>query len=160
SAAAGQGIAETTADWAAAVLYNGLERYDDAAAAAGRAVAHALDAFMANFALPELVEAAARRRDAQGAADALARPSGAARPAGTDWALGIEARCQALVGEDAEEAYREAVERLGRTALRPDLARARLLYGEWLHERGRRPDAREQLRAAHDMFTEIGMEAF
>jgi DNA-binding CsgD family transcriptional regulator len=158
---AGQGIAAVTAHWAAAVLYNGLARYDEAATAAGEVVAHAMDPFMANFALPELVEAAARRGDAEGAAGAFERLTETTRPAGTDWAAGIEARCRALVaGDGTDEAYQEAIERLSRTRLRPELARTHLLYGEWLRREGRRVAAREQLRAGHDGFTEIGMEAF
>jgi DNA-binding CsgD family transcriptional regulator len=84
------------------------------------------------------------------------------RACGTDWALGVEARSRALVteGEAAELFYREAIERLGRTRVRAELARARLLYGEWLRRAGRRLDAREELRAAHEQFTAMGAEAF
>jgi hypothetical protein len=82
--------------------------------------------------------------------------------AGTDWGLGIEARCRALLseGEAAERLYRESVERLARTRLRPDLARAHLLYGEWLRRERRRTEAREQLRTAHSMLKAMGVEAF
>jgi DNA-binding CsgD family transcriptional regulator len=114
------------------------------------------------WALPELVEAAARAGDAELACDALERLAETTQPCGTDFALGIEARCRALVsdGADAEELYREAIERLSRTRLRPELARAHLLYGEWLRRENRRVDAREQLRTAHEMLVAIGMEAF
>src|SRR6185312_13992863 len=88
--------------------------------------------------------------------------AGRARAGGTDWGLGVEARCRALLsgGEQAEGCYREAIGRLGRTRLRPELARAHLLYGEWLRRGRRRGEAREQLRTAHGMLEAIGMEAF
>ena len=96
------------------------------------------------------------------AREALDRLAEMTQPAGTDWALGAEARSRALLsdGEDADLLYREAIERFGRTGLRPELARAHLLYGEWLRREGQRRDAREQLRTAHDMFAAIGMEGF
>ena len=96
------------------------------------------------------------------AREALERLAATTQPAGTDWALGIEARTRALVSEGAaaDELHREAIDRLGRARLRPDLARAHLVYGEWLRREGRRADAREQLRAAYEQFTSIGMEAF
>ena len=114
------------------------------------------------WALPELVEAAARTGDAGLARDALERLAETTQPAGPISALGIEARCRALLshGAAADGLYREAIDRLGRTRLRPELARAHLLYGEWLRREGRRTDAREQLRTAHDMLAAIGMEAF
>jgi DNA-binding CsgD family transcriptional regulator len=156
------GVAATTAHWAAAVLYNGLARYEEAAASARRAAADTFAPWLSMWALPELVEAAARSGNASLARDELERLIATTRPCGTDWALGIEARCRALLsdGAVADELYREAIDRLSRTLLRPELARAHLLYGEWLHREGRRVDAREQLRAAHDMLAAIGMEAF
>jgi len=150
------------AQWAAAVLYNGLARYDEAAASARQAAEKTFDPWLSIWALPELVEAAARAGDAGLARDALARLAATTQPSGTDFALGIEARCRALLsdGTTADGLYREAIDRLGRTRLRPELARAHLLYGEWLRREGRRVDAREQLRTAYDMLVVIGMEAF
>jgi DNA-binding CsgD family transcriptional regulator len=114
------------------------------------------------WALTELVEAAARSGEPAVAAGALQRLAETTQAAGTDWALGIEARSRALVteGDAAEGHYREAIERLGRTRIRVELARAHLLYGEWLRRGGRRLDAREQLRTAHEMCTAMGLEAF
>ena len=102
------------------------------------------------------------RGDAGLARDAFERLAEAAQPSGTEFALGIEARCRALLsqGEAADKLYREAIERLRRTRLRPEIARAHLLYGEWLRRQKRRADARKQLRAAHEMLAAIGMEAF
>jgi DNA-binding CsgD family transcriptional regulator len=162
AAAGGQGIAATQANWAAAVLYNGLGRYDEAVTAARHATSDTFEPYVSMWALPELVEAATRRGDAELARDALERLAETTQPAGTDFALGIESRSRALTsaGEPAERLYREAIERLGRTRLRPELARAHLLYGEWLRREGRRIDARKQLRTAHDLFAAIGMEAF
>ena len=155
-------MAATTAYWTAAVLYNGLARYEEAAAAARHAASDTLNPWMSIWALPELVEAAARTGDAGLARDALELLAETTQPCGTDPALGIEARCRALLSEGAaaDDLYREAIDRLGRTRLRPELARAHLVYGEWLRREQRRVDARTQLRAAHDQFTSIGMEAF
>jgi ATP/maltotriose-dependent transcriptional regulator MalT len=160
--AVGQGMAATNAYGAAAILYNGLGRYEEAASAAQHATTYPFELYDSMWALPELVEAAARTGEAELARDALERLAETTQPSGTDWALGVEARSRALLGdgEAAELRYREAIERLGRTRLRPELARARLLYGEWLRRQGRRVDAREQLRTAHDLFAAIGMEAF
>jgi DNA-binding CsgD family transcriptional regulator/tetratricopeptide (TPR) repeat protein len=156
-AAVGSAVAHT----ADAVLANGSGCYERAIAAAQRAATCAPD-LAAGWALSELIEAAARlgRRDL--AADAVARLAETTRASGTDWALGIEARARALLSDDdsAEPLYREAIERLGRTRVRLELARARLLYGEWLHRSHRRMDSREQLRAAEQMFTLTGAEAF
>jgi DNA-binding CsgD family transcriptional regulator len=147
---------------AAAVLYNGLARYEEAASAARQAAEASFEPWAHMWALPELVEAAARTGDSRLVCDALDRLAAATQPAGTDWALGLEARCRALVteGADADGLYREAIERLGRTVIRPELARAHLLYGEWLRRERRRGDARPQLHTAYDQLTSIGMEAF
>ena len=160
--ARGQGHAVRVAQWAAAVLYNGLARYDEAAAAARQVTAIDIDPYLLLYALPELVEAAARAGETDVARQALDRLVEMTRPAGTDWGLGMAARSRAVLsdGENADLLYREAIERFGRTGLRPELARAQLLYGEWLRREGRRSDAREQLRTAHDLFLTIGMEAF
>jgi DNA-binding NarL/FixJ family response regulator len=161
AAVKGQGMS-TSRHWADAVLWNGLGRYEEAASAAQEAASDTVTRRPAMWALPELVEAAARRGNTVLARDALARLSATTQPCDTDFARGIEARCRALLsdGSEAEELYREAIERLSRTRLLPDAARARLLYGEWLRREGRRVDAREQLRRAHDMLTAIGMGAF
>jgi DNA-binding CsgD family transcriptional regulator len=162
AAAAGQGLAAAWAYWAAAVLYNGLGRYEESASAARQATSNTFEPWVSMWALPELIEAATRRDDPELAQDALERLEETTQPCGTDFARGIEARSRALLsqGAAADELYREAIERLGRTRLRPELARAQLLYGEWLRRHDRRVDAREQLRAAYDEFTSIGMEAF
>ena len=162
AAAGGEGLAVQFAHWATAVLYNGLGRYEDALAAAQQASDVTPELFISVWALPELMEAAIRSGNAELAPDALARLLESANASATDWGLGIAARSQALLseGETTERLYREAIERLSRTRLRPELARAHLLYGEWLRREGQRLDAREQLRTAHDMLTAIGMEGF
>ena len=116
----------------------------------------------ATWALVELIEAGARSGKLAVAADAVGRLSQITAAVGTDWAVGVEARSRALLtdGADAETLHRQAIEALGRTSMRVDLARARLLYGEWLRRERRRLDAREQLRTAHAMFDEFGMEGF
>jgi DNA-binding CsgD family transcriptional regulator len=162
AAATGQAIAGLHAHWAAAVMYNGLARYEEAESAARQATPNTLSPWLYMSALPELVEAAARAGDTDVAHDALDRLAETTEPVGTDVALGIEARSRALLsdGETAERLYREAIYRLGRTSLRPELARAHLLYGEWLRRQQRRADARAELRAALVQFTSIGMQAF
>ena len=162
AAARGQGIAATYAHWAAAILNNGLGRYHQALAAAQCASQETPALYMSMWALPELVEAAVRCGDSQLAAEALARLAETTRPGGTDLGLGLEARSRALVSEGAaaERLYREAIDRLGRTQLRPELGRAHLLYGEWLRRAGRRTDAREQLREAYEMLTVLGADGF
>ena len=162
AAATGQGLASRQAHGAAAILSNGLGRYEEANAAAREAAGNRMDHPSAMLGLPELVEGAARSGDIEVGRDALDRLSAMTHGCGTDYPLGIEARSRALLsdGADAEALYREAIERLGRTRLRPELARAHLVYGEWLRRESRRVDAREQLRTAHDLFAKIGMEAF
>ena len=160
--AGGQGTAVTFARWMTAVLCNGLARYADAEAATRQASRDMPEIIASTSALPELVEAAARTGNSRLAASAVDELTETTQPGGTDWALGIEARCRALVsqGRSAEDLYREAVDRLGRTRLRPELARTHLLYGEWLRRENRRTDARQQLRTAHDLLSDIGMKAF
>jgi DNA-binding CsgD family transcriptional regulator len=159
---AGQGMAVMVGHWAASRLNNGLGRYEPAAAAAREVIENAIDPWTPVGALPELVEAAIRLGEIELAWDALDRLVATTQPAGTDFALGVEARSRALVsgGEAVEPLFHESIERLGRTPLRPELARARLVYGEWLRGEGRRGESREQLRIAEEMFTEMGMEAF
>ena len=157
----GEWIVLTFAEHARAVLYNGLGRYDAALAPAQSAGNR--DELMASvWSLPELVEAATRCGQADVATAAIESLSERTRAAGTELALGIEARSKALLsdGEVAERLYREAIERLGRTRLAFELARAHLLYGEWLRRDRRRIDARDQLRLARDSFTSMGAEAF
>ncbi|HEY7256645.1 MAG TPA: AAA family ATPase [Solirubrobacterales bacterium] len=160
--AGGQGTAVQYAHWANAVLLNGLGRYPEALAAATEATADTPELFVSAWAASELVEAASRSDEMKAARSALERVVAATAVAENDWALGIRARARALVSEpdDAEPLYREAVERLGRTRLRPDFARAQLLYGEWLRRENRRADARAQLRAAHDLLVAMDMHAF
>src|SRR4051812_2740137 len=160
--AGGQGTAVQYARWARAVVMNGLGRYEDALAAAVEAADDTPELFVSMWSLSELVEAAVRTGDTGLARRALTRLGDHTHASAADWALGIAARSRALLceGEAAERLYREAIERLGGTRLRPDLARAHLLYGEWLRREGRRVDARRQLRTAHGMLAGIGMEAF
>ncbi|HEX6740126.1 MAG TPA: LuxR C-terminal-related transcriptional regulator, partial [Vicinamibacteria bacterium] len=158
----GEGVGPTLLQWATAVLDNGLGRYQDALAAAQRAAENPHELVFSTWAAVELIEAATRSGVPEQAADALERLSDSARASGSDWALGIEACARALLsqGETAESGYREALERLGRTRVRVVLARAHLLYGEWLRRENRRIDAREQLRTAHQMLTSMGADGF
>jgi DNA-binding CsgD family transcriptional regulator len=160
--AAGQGIAVAYARWTAAVLHNGLGRYTEALTAASQASEDTSALHISMWALPELVEAAARNGNMRLAAASAERLTEYTEAGGTDFGLGIQARSRALVSEPqaAEGLYREAIDRLGRTQLRPELARAHLLYGEWLRQENRRRDARAQLRAAYDILDAIGMDAF
>jgi DNA-binding NarL/FixJ family response regulator len=157
----GEGTALTYAEYARAVLYNGLGSYELAAEAAGSAVA-AGELVMSPWALYELAEAAARSDEQERAAAAAERLSAIAAASGTDWARGAAARSLALVlqGSAAEDAHHEAIERLGRTRMAAHLARAQLSYGEWLRRENRRLDAREMLRPAFEAFASMGAEAF
>jgi DNA-binding CsgD family transcriptional regulator len=163
ASAAGQGVVVEQTEWLLALLCNGLGRYPEAVAAAtGTREDRPEELFVSTWTAIELVEAAARSDRPLVAQAALERVNAATSFAGTDSALGILARCRALLsgGEAADELYRESIERLGRSRLRPELARAHLLYGEWLRCERHRVDARDQLRAAYDQFTSIGMEGF
>jgi DNA-binding CsgD family transcriptional regulator len=158
----GEGYGITAAEWANAVLSNGLGRPRDAMAAAERATEYRGDMGFSKWALVELVEAAVRSGMTETAAGAYRRLTAMTGPAGTDWALGLAARSRALLsdGDKADGCYREAIDRLGRTRLRVELARAHLLYGEWLRRDNRRGDARVQLRAAYEMLDAMGLAAF
>jgi DNA-binding CsgD family transcriptional regulator len=144
------------------VLYNGLGRYEEACAAAVRVAEHPDDVNSSSWGMVELIEAAVRAGTRELAADAHRRLLDMTQASDTDWGLGIAARSRALLTGDAgaESLYREAIERLGRTRLRPELARAHLLYGEWLRRESRILEAREQLRTALEMFNGMGTEAF
>lgn len=159
----GEGCGVTGAHFANALLHNGLAQYQEALESARAATAYPVELSMANWALPELVESAARSGHEDLAADALDRLSEMAHACGTDWGLGVLARSTALlttVPSAAESSYQEAIERLGRTRMRMELARAHLVYGEWLRREGRRQDARGQLRTAYKMFATSGADAF
>jgi ATP/maltotriose-dependent transcriptional regulator MalT len=158
----GEGIGLGLVHQTRAFLYNCAGRYEEALAAAEKTGEFPVPMLYARWGLVELIEAAARCGKADRAGAALVRLSETTRASGTDWALGIEARSRALMseGDAAEDLYREAIDRLGRTRVRLELARSQLLYGEWLRRESRRLDAREQLRAAHDTFSRAGSEAF
>jgi DNA-binding CsgD family transcriptional regulator len=158
----GQGLGAQWCEFVSAVLYNGHGRYEEALAQARAASDQPPDLHVTTWALAELIEAATRTGEAKLAADAAERLSAATAAAGTDWAIGIDARSRALVsaGETADHLYATAIERLGRTRMRPELARAHLLYGEWLRREKRRVDARQHLRTAHEMLSGMGIGAF
>jgi DNA-binding CsgD family transcriptional regulator len=160
----GEGLWVLANEWGSAQRYNGLGRYDDALAAAERAAEDPRGLGQSIWILAELIEAAVRSGQVQRAVDSLAQLAELAHAAGMDWALGTHARAAAMLAEGAtaERLYREAIERLSRihTDGSQTLARAHLLYGEWLRRQHRRVDAREQLRIAHAMLAEMGAEAF
>jgi DNA-binding CsgD family transcriptional regulator len=157
----GEGVMLTVGEHARALLNNGLARYD-AARTAAESGSSRDQLLLSNCSMIELVEAAVRSGRTDLAAVTLERLGERTQAAGTEWALGIEARSRALLNEgpQAEALYLEAIDRLARTRIAPERARAHLLYGEWLRRERRRVDAREQLRTAHDMLATFGMDAF
>jgi DNA-binding CsgD family transcriptional regulator len=155
----GEGLVVAAANWAAAVLHNGLGRYAEALSAAEDAVEHAGAAVVAGWPLAELIEAAARSGQPGRATGAMRSLSQLTEAAGTDWALGVQARSRALLSDD-EDLYQAAIDYLGRSRARVDLARAHLLYGEWLRRENRRADAREQLHRADEMLGAMGAAGF
>jgi DNA-binding CsgD family transcriptional regulator len=158
----GEGLWLIATEWASAVLFNGLGRYEDALSAAEQAAEDPHELGLSTWVPTEIIEAAVRSGDRERAAGPLRRLQEISRASGTDWALGVEARSRALLseGEAAERLYLEAIERLGRTRIRVALARAHLLYGEWLRRQHQRVDAREQLRIAYELYSSMGMEGF
>jgi DNA-binding CsgD family transcriptional regulator len=158
----GEGLWLVATEWASAVLFNSLGRYADALAVAERAGADPHELGVSTWVPPEFIEAAVRSGVPERATASLHRLQEISRASGTDWTLGVQARSRALVseGDEAERLYREAIERLGRTRIRIALARAHLLYGEWLRREGRRVEARVQLRTAHRTYGDMGMEGF
>ena len=160
--ARGEGAWLTATHVATAVACNGLGRYDDALVAAEHGSEDQEGLGFATWSLVELIEAAVRVGEPERAARALKSLSVSTDASGTDWALGVVDRSRALLnaGDVAEDFYQAAIEKLGRTLVRADLARTHLLYGEWLRREGRRVDARRQLRTAHEMLTQLGFEAF
>ncbi|MGY1702536.1 helix-turn-helix transcriptional regulator [Geodermatophilus sp. SYSU D00766] len=160
--ARGEGVGVNMMQWSRAVLCNATGRYGQALVAAQAATVDPLELGPPKWALGEAVEAGVRIGDTAAASAALEQLSTMAAASGTDWALGVEAGRRALLqgGVTAEELYREAISRLACTRVRVDLARAQLLYGEWLRREGRRVDARAQLRTAHEALTAMGVEGF
>jgi DNA-binding CsgD family transcriptional regulator len=160
ASARGDGLQLTIAEGAIAVLNVGLGRHRTALSAAQHALQH--DELMSGWLLPELIEAAVRSGEANVAEDALERLCRTTGVCGTDYALGMEARCRALLarGRAAEDLHRAAVDRLARTSVVTALARAHLLYGEWLRRERRRAEARAELRVAHEMFASMGADGF
>jgi DNA-binding CsgD family transcriptional regulator len=160
--ARGEGFSLTVVEWATATLYNGLGRYEEAMASAESAYAHMEEIPAPSLWIHEYVEAAVRSGNLERALPVVEQITEMTQACATDWALGIGARCRALVsdGEETEALYRDSIDRLERAQTRRELARSRLLYAEWLRRAGRRADARDELRVAHGMFESMGLEAF
>jgi DNA-binding CsgD family transcriptional regulator len=159
----GEGIGLSAAQWVNALLHNALGQHKEALASAQALMDPPRPFDQAiGWALPELIEGAVRCNQPDVARAALDQFAEMTRAVGSDWGLGLESRCRALVSDDlvAEPLYLDAIERLGRTRVRGEHARAQLLYGEWLHGQDRRTEAREQLRVAHQAFADMGMAAF
>jgi DNA-binding CsgD family transcriptional regulator len=158
----GEGLGIDLARWAAAILNNSIGHYEEAFAMASPTSAEAPGLYISTWMLPESIEACVRTGRREIAAAALEKFVATAGPGDSDWGLGIQTRSQAILaeGEAAETLYREAIERLGRTSVRTELARSHLLFGEWLRREHRRVDAREQLRQAHDMFVLMSADGF
>jgi DNA-binding CsgD family transcriptional regulator len=156
-----EGVVLTFIEHSRAVLNNSRGQY---AAAIGPAEsASGRDELgVSVWSLPELVEAAARSAKAELASRMVERLIERTSAAGTEWALGVEARSRALLekGSVAEDLYRDAIERLGGCRVTTELARSHLLYGEWLRRGNRRVDARAQLRTAHELYETMGAHAF
>jgi DNA-binding CsgD family transcriptional regulator len=156
-----EGIGVATSEYARALLYNATGQYEEALLAASRAVQDPRQVAAENWGLLELIESATQVGKTELATDAMNRLAVKAQAAGTDWALGIEARSRALLSEDdAEPFFRKAIAHLSHTRVRGELARAHLLYGEWLRRANRRVDARHELRSAYEMFSAMSMEGF
>jgi DNA-binding CsgD family transcriptional regulator len=158
----GEGAAFATASWATAFLCNALGRYEEAFSAASDALKDPNDFVYSGWATVEFIESASRTGKAEEAKPALNKLIERTDASGTDWALATQARSRALLAdtEEAEDLYREAIERLAPTSVRFEVARTRLLYGEWLRRQRRQRDARDQLRRAHELFVEFGMDGF
>jgi DNA-binding CsgD family transcriptional regulator len=158
----GEGAGVTLAQWATAVLYNGLGRYDRAFESASQALEHPNELWFLPWVAVELIEAASRSGRGAQAAPIIIRLAEGTSASGTDWAASIEARCRALlaVGQVAEPLYREAIDRLENTPMRWDLARAQLVYGEWLRRERQTKEAREHLRVAEELFSDFGAYGF
>jgi DNA-binding CsgD family transcriptional regulator len=166
-AARGEGISVAVAEWTRAVLHNGLGNYHEAMAAAEQALYQqqypdVRYPGVANWAAAELIEAAARSGMRDKAIETTGWIAEMTAASGTGWALGVEARAQALLaeGEAAQRLYEQSIAYLERSRVRTELARTRLLYGEWLRRERRRTEARTHLRIAYEMFDAMGMRAF